>query len=571
MLTHIAIRDFALIERLELDFGSGLTVLTGETGAGKSILIDALNLALGDRADSTVVRSGSERAEIRAVFDTGALPAVKHWLAEHDIEADDECLLRRSITQEGRSRGYINDNPVTLQSLQELGEMLVDIHGQHEHQSLLRTEMQRQMLDDYAGHAALLNAVAALHQHWKAAVKELAELERSTAQDRARGELLRHQVQELTALQLGASEWADLNEELSRLAHAGRLMDTCQNALDRLYEADEGALYSTLTSVQKDLNAMQGLDHRLDPLTPLLEGAAIQIREAADELRRYLDKLDLDPQRLQAVEQRLGSIHDLARKHQVAPAALPDLLVRLTQELTALQNSDQRQGELKDLITAHRNAYLEQAEALTLDRAKAARTLSERVTAAMQQLNMAGGRFEVKLESLPEEQYSATGKERVEFLVSANPGQPLKPLNKVASGGELSRISLAIQVITAQNGRIPTLIFDEVDVGIGGAVAEIVGQQLYALSQTRQVLCVTHLPQVAAQGHHHLQVNKQTGKDVTQISLKELSPSERPDEIARMLGGVKITEQTRSHAVEMLAQAQSKEQKLKKPRRNSGC
>ncbi|MBI3344245.1 MAG: DNA repair protein RecN [Gammaproteobacteria bacterium] len=570
MLTHIAIRDFALIERLELDFGSGLTVLTGETSAGKSILIDALNLALGDRADSTVVRSGSERAEIRAVFGIGALPAVKHWLAEHDIEADDECLLRRAITQEGRSRGYINDNPVTLQSLQELGEMLVDIHGQHEHQSLLRTEMQRQMLDDYAGHAALLNAVAALYQRWKMAVKELAELERSTAQGRARGELLRHHVQELSALQLGASEWADLNEELSRLAHAGRLMDTCQNALDRLYEADEGALYSILTGLQKDLGAMQGLDHRLDPLTPLLEGAAIQIREAADELRRYLDKLDLDPQRLQSVEQRLGSIHDLGRKHHAAPEALPDLLVRLTQELTALQNSDQRQGELKELIAAHRSAYLERAEALRLGRAKAARTLSERVTAAMQQLNMAGGSFEVKLESLPEEQYSATGKERVEFLVSANPGQPLKPLNKIASGGELSRISLAIQVITAQNGRIPTLIFDEVDVGIGGAVAEIVGQQLQALSQTRQVLCVTHLPQVAAQGRHHLQVNKQTGKGVTRISLKELSSAERADEIARMLGGVKITEQTRSHAVEMLAQAQSKEQKLKKPRRNSG-
>ncbi len=570
MLTHIAIRDFALIERLELDFGSGLTVLTGETGAGKSILIDALNLALGDRADSTVVRSGSERAEIRAVFDIGALPAVTHWLAEHDIEADGECLLRRAITREGRSRGYINDNPVTLQSVQELGEMLVDIHGQHEHQSLLRTEMQRQMLDDYAGHAALLNAVAALYQRWKAAVKELAELERSTAQDRARGELLRHHVQELGALQLGVSEWTDLNEELSRLAHAGRLMDTCQNALDRLYEADDSALYSTLTSVQKDLNAMQGLDHRLDPLSPLLEGAAIQIREAADELRRYLDKLDLDPQRLRSVEQRLGSIHDLARKHHVTPEALPDLLARLAQELTALQNSDQRQGELKDLITAHRSAYLEQAEALTLGRAEAARTLSERVTAAMQQLNMADGCFEVKLESLPEEQYSATGKERAEFLVSANPGQPLKPLNKVASGGELSRISLAIQVITAQNGRIPTLIFDEVDVGIGGAVAEIVGQQLQALSQTRQVLCVTHLPQVAALGHHHLQVNKQTGKGVTQISLKELSAEERADEIARMLGGVKITEQTRSHAVEMLAQAQSKEQQLKKPRRNAG-
>ncbi len=564
MLIHIAIRDFALIERLELDFGSGLTVLTGETGAGKSILIDALNLALGDRADSTVVRSGSERAEIRAVFDIAAQPAVKHWLAEHDMEATDECLLRRAITQEGRSRGYINDHPVTLQSLQELGEMLVDIHGQHEHQSLLRTEMPRQMLDDYAGHAALLNDVAARHQHWRAALKELAELERSSAQDRTRGELLRHQVQELSALQLGASEWTDLNEELDRLAHAGRLLDTGQNALERLYEADEGALYSSVTGIQKELGALQQLDHRLDLITPLLEGAAIQIREAAVALRHYIDKLDLDPQRLQAVEQRLGSIHDVARKHQVAPATLPDLLARLTQELAALQSSDQRQSELKDLITAQRSAYLEQAEALSLSRGKAARRLSEQVSAAMQQLNMAGGCFEVKLEPLSEEQYSATGKERVEFLVSANPGQPLKPLNKVASGGELSRISLAIQVITARNGRIPTLIFDEVDVGIGGAVAEIVGQQLHALSQARQVLCVTHLPQVAAQGQHHLQVNKQTGKGVTQISLRELSSAERADEIARMLGGIKITEQTRSHAQEMLAGAQLKEVKSKK-------
>jgi len=527
-----------------------------------------LNLALGDRADVGVIRHGCERAEITASFDISAVAAAQAWLKEHELDADAACLMRRIISQDGRSKGFINGSPVTMQSLRELGEMLVDIHGQHEHQSLLCADIQRQLLDDFAGHTPLVNEIAALYQRWKDVSRDLHNMTRAADDRIARYELLNYQAHELEALNLSETELDELNEEHTRLSHAARLLEVCQTELQSLYENDETAALSLVNHAVRELAQLQEFDKRLASTHELLAGAAIQIQEGVNELRHYLDGLELDPTRLNWIEQRLTSVHDLARKHKVAPRELPPLLVKLQHELTELQDVDVRRDQLQADIKRIETTYRELAKKLSSGRATAARKLAEQVSANMQQLNMPGGRFEPVLEPLPDEQFSPGGMERVEFMVCANPGQPLRPLTKVASGGELSRISLAIQVITAQNGRIPTLIFDEVDVGIGGAVAEIVGQQLHALSQSRQVLCVTHLPQVAAQGHHHLQVNKQTGKGVTQISLKELSSAERADEIARMLGGVKITEQTRLHALEMLEGAQLKEQKLKKTGRN---
>lgn len=556
MLSYIHIRDFAIIDQLELNLAAGMTVLTGETGAGKSILIDALGLVLGDRGDTGIVRHGCERAEIVAGFDIGAVPLVRHWLKERELDTGDECLLRRSITREGRSKGFINGSPVTMLALQELGEMLVDIHGQHEHQSLLKNDMQRQLLDDYAGHGGLLDELGGAYRAWQAARRDSATLEQAATERAARLDLLNYQIGELDALQLGESEWAELEEEQARLANAGRLLEVCQGALDTLYENDEGSIHSLLTTTARALLELQEFDKRLKTMGDLLDSAAIQSQEAAAELRDYLDSVQLDPQRLNWVEQRLAAVHDLARKHRLRPEELPGLLVCMQQEQANLQSSDSRRVQLHAEIAGLERAYFELARTLSIGREQAAHELGEQVTAVMQQLSMSGGRLHIRLENLAPEQTTAHGAERVEFLVSANAGQPLKPVSKVASGGELSRISLAIQVSAARSGRIPTMIFDEVDVGIGGAVAEIVGQQLRALSEHRQVLSVTHLPQVAALGNHHVLVSKQSQANLTRITLTSLSPTQRHTEIARMLGGIEITEQTLKHAREMVKRAQ---------------
>lgn len=557
MLNTLHIRDFAIIDRLELSLNAGLTVLTGETGAGKSILIDALNLVLGDRGDAGVVRHGCERAEISAGFDIGTTLAAQRWLKEHDLDSGDECLLRRSITREGRSKGFINGAPVTMQALRELGEMLVDIHGQHEHQSLLRNDTQRQLLDDYAGHGPLLEDVAAAFQAWKTASRVLLALDQAAAERAARLDLLMYQARELETLKLGEGEWAELEEEQARLANSGRLLDACQGALEALYDSDQGSIHSLLSATARELHAVQDFDRRLTSVLDMLASATIQTQEAAAELRAYLDGLQQDPQRLASVEQRLTSAHELARKHRLRPEELPARLILIQGELAELQSSDARLEQLRGEIDVLEQIYLRHAETLSASRIQAARKFAQQVTAVMQQLSMAGGSFEIALEQLAAEQFSAYGSERAEFLVGANPGQPLQPLIKVASGGELSRISLAIQVIAAQNGRIPTLIFDEVDVGIGGAVAEIVGQQLRALGRQRQVLSVTHLPQVAALGNQHLRVSKQSARGTTRVDLIKLPPAERYTEIARMLGGVEMTEQTLKHAREMVERAQT--------------
>ena len=556
MLTHLHIRDFAIIDELELDLGPGMSALTGETGAGKSILVDALGLALGDRADSGVVRHGRERAEISASFDIAALAPLHAWLEEQGLDAGGECVVRRLITAEGRSRGFINGQTVPMQSLQQLGTWLADIHGQHEHQSLLRRDAQRQLLDDYAQHGELLSELAACFQSWKSLSEELTRLRAAAESRDARLDLLRFQVNEFETLALREGELAQLEEEHQRLHHGQRLLDTAQRSLARLYE-DDSCVVSELNHQTHELEQLQRYDTRLDAPLQLMREAAIQLSEAAGELRDYLADLELDPQRLAWVEERLNALHDTARKHRVQPEELPALHARLAEELAALENSDVQLEKLAAALAKQQTQYQSLAKKLSAGRANAAKNLAADVSTRLQELGMPGGHFTVELTPRAAADFSASGMEQVEFHVSANPGQPPRPLAKVASGGELSRISLAIQVVSSRYLRVPTLVFDEVDVGIGGGVAEIVGKQLRELGTTHQVLCITHLPQVAALAHHHLQVRKQRKGEDTLTTIVPLKDAERYEEIARMLGGVEITKQTRAHAKEMLSRARS--------------
>ncbi len=563
MLKHLHIRNFALVQSLELDLKPGMTVLSGETGAGKSILLDALGLTLGDRADSSVIRHGEERAEISATYHLESLPKVKAWLAEHELEMDDECILRRIVGADGRSRAFINGQPAPLQSLRELGEQLVDIHGQHAHQSLLKRDIQRQLLDSFAGHSALARKTAAICRQWQQLNEEYERLNRAGAERESRLELLRYQVQELESLKLGPNELAELDEEHTRLANANRLLEGAQGAVTRLYEADEQNISSLLDHTLNELQELQVYDSSLKPACELLEGAAIQAREAATELRHYVERLELDPERLAWVEQRLADIHDLARKHRIAPEGLEPLQQQLQQELDELDKAGSRLDGMQEEIEQTLAHYQELAGQLSTGRLKAAKKLAELVTDNMQELGMGGGRLDIVLVPAVNTP-SPNGLESVELQVSANPGQPLRPLSKVASGGELSRISLAIQVISAAQEGIPTLIFDEVDVGVGGGVAEMVGRQLRALGENRQVLCVTHQPQVAAQGHHHFQISKSSQGETTRTEVLPIDGEDRVAEVARMSGGVTVNETTLDHARELISQAQQGSQAQKK-------
>ena len=555
MLIQIHIKNLAIVAALELEFGPGMTVLTGETGAGKSILIDALGLSLGERADNAMIRPGSDRAEITASFDLTALPEIREWLQEHALDDGQECILRRVLAREGRSRSFINGSPAPLPLVQQLGEMLVDIHGQHAHQSLLRRNAQRQLLDGYAGHQSLVARVAELYRRYRGSRTRLEELTRAARDRAAKLDLLRYQVTELETLRLSPQELEELDRDHLRLSNAGRLQESCMALVDDLYDR-EASVHSRLEQAVVELDRLLEADPELSEFRELLESAAIQVQEASTGLRAHLSSLELDPALLQQVEERLGEIHDLARKYRVRPEELTGLAEQLREELEQLEKDDVRLEQLTGEAERLRREYLEGARELGSRRADKAEELARDVTEAMQTLGMPHGRFSVLLSALAEEQAGAGGLEEVEFLVSANPGQPLQPLAKVASGGELSRISLAIQVITAKCGSIPTLIFDEVDVGIGGRVAEIVGQLLRRLGGDRQVLCVTHLPQVAAQGHRHLQVTKHSTRDQTLTLIAALHGGERVAEIARMLGGIQITEQTLEHAREMIAYAQ---------------
>ena len=553
MLTQLRVRDFAIVEELELELALGMTAVTGETGAGKSILVDAIGLLLGDRADSGTIRQGAERTDISAVFDLDPLPAARAWLAERDLDSERECHLRRVVASNGRSRNYINGVPQPAQALREFGELLVDIHGQHEHQSLLRRDSQRQLLDDYAGNQALVTELEGHYRTWNRLRQELRDLRQASNERDARFDILRYHLRELAALNLAAGEVAEMESEQRRLANASQLLETGQRLLGWLTEGDEDSVADRLNQSLRELDALSRLDARLAPVSELLNAALIQVQEASGELRGYVQDLDLDPEHLARVEQRLAAAHQLARKHRLAAEELPALRTRLEAELDTLEHSETRLEELQQAVQNALTAYRAGADQLSERRAAAARELCERVSKALAELGMPGGRFAIVLERL--DKPTPGGLETVEFQVSANPGQPLRPLAKVASGGELSRISLAIQVITAHAARIPTLIFDEVDTGIGGGVAEVVGRQLRTLGGNRQVLCVTHLPQVAAQAHQQLKVEKQTDGESTHTQVLPLNTDERVTEIARMLGGLELTANTLAHAREMLENA----------------
>jgi len=552
MLNHIHIWNFAIVEQLDLALDSGLTVMTGETGAGKSILLDALSLALGDRAESNVIRHGADKAEVSVTFDTRHNPDAEAWLQEREMASENEGIIRRVVYRNSASKAFINGVPSPATALRELGEMLVDLHGQHEHQSLLKKEHQRELLDAYAGHADLLDLLQQHYQNWKKKNTEYQTLRQAQKDRDARLEILRYQVQELESLALKPGETSELEQEHKRLANAKDLIQNCDSILQQLSDAEQQTVNDILNHSQVELSDMARTDPQLTAIAELINNALIQTQEASSELRHYLDNMELDPERLGWIDQRLADIHELSRKHHVDGEALPALLPELQRELEQLENADESLSRLKTDIDSVAKQYQQTATKLGKSRTKSAGQLSQQVSESMQTLGMDGGVFEIALITEEDAAFSAHGMEKIEFRVSANPGQPPKSLTKVASGGELSRISLAIQVITAQNSRIPTLIFDEVDVGIGGRVAEIVGRLLRELGDHRQVICVTHLPQVAALGHHHLQVRKLKATDTTISHIVALQAPQRVDEIARMLGGIEITSQTLSHAEEML-------------------
>lgn len=551
MLLHLSIRDFAIVDRLELDFESGFTALTGETGAGKSILIDALALALGERADSLAIRAGSERAEINAEFGIERLPALRDWLRDNDLQGDENALLlRRVVDKGGRSRAFINGTPATVQQLSAVGEQLLDIHGQHAHQSLLKNDAQRALLD---GHAGLdVKAVAQAYRDWQALRRARAEYETHAAAREAEREQLRWQAEELNKLAPKAGEWESVQAEQSRLAHAAGLIEGARAAVDALSEG-EGAVESLLGTVSGKLGALTAYDPQLQPIVAMIDGAQAQLQEAASDLRRYGDRVDLDPARLAEAEARVEALHGAARKYRVTPDELPALREKTQARLDELDLVADSAGlAAKEQVA--QEAYSALAAKLTAARRAAATKLAREVTAAMKELAMGGGHFDIALR--PIEGGSAAGDEQIEFLVTANAGNELRPLAKVASGGELSRISLAIQVITSKAAAVPTLIFDEVDAGIGGAVAEAVGKKLAALGKERQVFCVTHLPQVAARAQHQWSVAKSSAKGATQSKVTVLDDKARVEEVARMLGGLEITPITLKHAAELLKLAE---------------
>ncbi|HZW25990.1 MAG TPA: DNA repair protein RecN [Gallionella sp.] len=549
MLKFLGIRDFVIVSSLELDFSSGFTALTGETGAGKSILIDALTLALGGRGDAAMVRNGCERAEIAAEFDISALPALRDWLHEQGLEGDEGvCLLRRVLDAGGRSRGFINGCSATLQQMREAGEQLLDIHGQHAHQSLLRPDYQRALLDGYAGIATGTDQVAALYRDWQALRRRRLALSENAEAVAAERELLQFQRDELKGLNFNAAEWQAVQEDYARLSHAASLLETAAFGVDTLSESDTACLAQLNVLAARLRDGMEH-DASLGEALRMLESAQAELQETVYELRHYQQRLDADPQRLNELERRIRDVMDAARKYRAAPEQLDEALQRIESRLAEL-GGDADLAALEKQEQAAQQGYLAAAKKLSAARNKAAAKLSGEITASMQTLAMQGGSFAVTLLSLAEG--NAYGLESVEFQVAANPGVPPRSLAKVASGGELSRISLAIQVAASQVASVPTLIFDEVDSGIGGRVAEIVGHLLKRLGKSYQVLCVTHLPQVAAAADHQWQVSKAVEDGSTLSRIAVLDGERRIDEIARMLGGVKITETTRKHAAEML-------------------
>lgn len=557
MLVHLSIHNYAIVEHLDLELDRGMSVITGETGAGKSIMLDALGLTLGDRADSGVVRPGADKADILATFDVSDIPEASAWLKERDLETDGPCILRRVITAEGRSRAYINGTPCPQGDLKALGELVIDIHSQHEHQSLLKTETHRRLLDEYAGATDLARQVQLASQRWRQTRQELERLSNSGDEQRAKHQLLSYQLEELESLSLGENELERLEQEHTTLTNAESLLGICRQVVELCSESDSGNALNALTASLNRLSSVNNTPDALNEATNLLSSAQIQVEEAVGEINRFLDRFEADPARLQQIEERLDTIYTLARKHRVQPTEVAALHQKLLDEIETLNANDEAIERLEHEVGSYARHYQEKARELSDLRHRAAPELAHKVEHEIQRLGMPGGRFNIELRENVDKELSPNGLEQVELLVSANPGQPLKALAKVASGGELSRISLAIQVITAQTSRVPTLVFDEVDVGIGGPTAEIVGQLLRRLGERGQVMTVTHLPQVAAQGHQHLFVHKVREADVTRTAVSKLSKNERVEEVARMLGGIDLTKESLAHAKKMVVTSKS--------------
>ena len=568
MLTHLHIRDLAIIDAVDIDLQSGLTVLTGETGAGKSIIVDALTLIAGGRASADMVRHGAERAELTATFDLSGAPArIAALLEEQSIATDGELIVRRLVTADGKSRAWLAGQPVPIQLLRSIAEPLLDIHGQHEFQSLTRPAAQRDLLDSFGGHEASLQAVASAARTLRALRQQLSDLERA-AQDRdARLDLLRYQSGELAAADLKGRSLQSLTEERERLAHRGKLAEAAQTAAGHLYEAEDGNAYAAIARALAPIRNAAHIDPRLAELLPQLEEASLRVTEAARHLNAYLESLEVDPARQDEVEQTLATLEQLARKHRIPLEALAARHQQLQHELLALERVSTDLIKVREQHDALYQTWHSAAQTLSAKRQTTAQRLSKAITTRMQGLGMIGGRCVIEVAQLTagdgkQMEASADGLDRVEFLVAANPGQPPKPVAKVASGGELSRLSLAVQVASAtqagQRAAAPRcMVFDEVDAGVGGAVAEIVGRELAALGAHVQVLCVTHLAQVAAQASHQLRVAKLTDGKTTRTTVTTLNAGERVAEVARMLGGIEVTRGAREHAAEMLSQTHS--------------
>ena len=556
MLTSLYVRHFAVVEAAEIAFGPGLTVVSGETGAGKSLLVDALMLLAGARADSGVVRTGSDRAELAAEFDLAELPLAREWLQREELDEEGGCQLRRVIRAEGSSKAWINGRPANARQLGDLASLLVEIHGQHEHQALLSRSHQLTLLDAYAAHDDVLEQVRESALKWRELGVRILKLSGGENRDQ-RIELLRHEITELEKWALPTPELTDLEASHKRLANAGRLAEGTAGVVELLDGDGEFALRRALGRAHAELGKLAALDDKLTPLLELLDNAGIELGEAADGLGRYAQDVDLDPERYTEVDNHLARLHDLSRRHRLPVPELHDKLAELRIELAELEGA----GDALERLAAQRQRlqldYADAAARLSQSRTAAASQLGDEVSTLMGELGMAGGLLRVELEAVASDEPDPQGQERCELLVSANPGQPPRPLRKVASGGELARISLAIEVATLGKDTVGSMIFDEVDSGIGGAVAEVVGQKLRALGGQRQVLCVTHLPQVAAQGHAHLRVSKHSDGDSTLTRIDRLDAGGRRDELARMLGGVEITRETRAHAKQMLERAQT--------------
>lgn len=552
MLAQLTISNFAIVRELEIDFQKGMTAITGETGAGKSIAIDALGLCLGGRAEGEMVRPGAARADLCARFSLKDTPAARRWLEENELEDASECLLRRSISADGRSRGFINGTAVPLSQLRELGQLLIQIHGQHAHQQLLRPEHQKSLLDGYAGDNTLLETMAERYKQWHQSCRDLASHQQQSQERAARAELLHYQLKELNEFAPRAGEFEQIDEEYKRLANSGQLLSTSQQALDILADGEENTLQSQLYSVRHLVTELVGMDDKLSGILNMLEEAAIQISEASDELRHYCERMDLDPNRLYELEQRISRQISLARKHHIAPEALPALHQQMLDEQSLIDSQADDQEALMQAVARHHQQALDVAHQLHECRVASAHELAQLITESMHSLSMPHGQLSIEV-SFSENHLTAEGGDRIEFHVCTNPGQPLQPLAKVASGGELSRIALAIQVITARKMETPALIFDEVDVGISGPTAAVVGKMLRQLGESTQVMCVTHLPQVAGCGHQHFFVSKETDGEMTETRMQPLDKRARLQELARLLGGSEVTRHALANAKELLA------------------